>query len=632
MSRVIQGSVVAVALAAAVAAGTWMTKTRVDPPPLVPVEPAPQAAGPQAPPPAGPPAPDPRRVAVTLSERRNEIRISPAGGTVTATAPDGTRVSLIFPPGSLWRSEEITLQVVETLTGAPFAAAPMAVSAGPETLLLRRPPLLVFEPRGGSAFDGGRGVAGFAVRNGAELSLHPAVHYPIAGSRGRYRIAMRLARLGTYGVANAAGGEVAAAAVHEPSDAAARLAQRIALAYALQAPGPAQASSWSLIPRVHAQGVSLFIHGLVKGLLDYYQQVVLPKFDQLPTSDCLSNATFDAIDTYFQWRATVELLMPLERDGFDSPEYLQVHDRLVAQRETMLRERGYTDAQIAEIDGAIEQFRGQFDSLSAAIDQRIRPALAAQFVALHRCCTTQRPMEHHLTTMMRILRFGELNGYAPVDPDPMPKVMECACLVGSNRPGAEEQFTGTLRYEEQTALARSQQINTRRIENSETLTFQQSSVLTFPRAGGMLSDSNASAALARFSSTTDDYGTCVVHGESQVEVDGRDNDVGLVSININAAQGRYTLRLDQLPVEGTGRRRNIWNVKGPACGKFNRPRDDVSWASRAISPVPSRTVSGELDPGQPYLLKGSKVFEQEDRYYGATRTATLTWEIQRCRR
>jgi hypothetical protein len=576
----------------------------------------------------------PLRVTVKLDDRKQQKRITPAGGTLSATTADGTRVTLVFPPGSLWRSEDLTIQVVEELGESPFASGPMAVNITPEDLPLRRRPLLQFEPGRRSTFDGSRPAAGLAVRGGAELTLYPAGHYEIDRAPGRYRIAMALTRLGTYGATNATTEEITAVGKREPSGLAGRLEQRIALAYAGQAPNREQASAvsvWTLIAPVHAQGgVSLFIYDLIKQLLEYYQQVVVPKFDKLPTSDCLSGATFDAIQTYMQWRASVELLLPMQKE--ENLEPLEGYNRLVAQRETMLRERGYTTAQIEEIDRAIEQFREQFDRLSAAINDRILPALRGQFGAVYRCCTTQRPMQYHLTAMMEILKFGELNGYMPVDADPMQKVMECACLVGSNKPGAEEQFTGMLSYEENTTLNKTVQNSTRTQVNSESLSFQQSSVLTFPRVGGMLANSTGSGKLSRFVSTTDDHKTCVVHNESHLDVEGRDNDIGLVSINVNAQQGKYTLSFPRLSLDGSGRRRHIWNVKGPACGVFNKPQDDVKLASAGISPVPAKTVSGELDVNQPHLLKGSHVFEKPDGFYGSTRKATLKWEIQRCRR
>jgi len=664
VSRVISGSVVALVLVAVVLAGMWARKGRSGPqegsgdrasprapegarPPQAaehleentPEEPAAQL--PEIPPPTAEwlqAAANPLRVVVKLDDRRQQERITPAGGTLSTTMRDGTRVSLVFPPESLWRSEDVTIQVVEGVGEAPFAAAPLAVSISPENLPLRHPPILQFEPGRRTALDGSRPVAGFAVRGGTELSLYPAGRYEIERAPGRYRIAMALTRLGTYGVTNATAEEIIAIGTREPNDLAARMEQRIALAYATQAPNRAQTlplSGWTLVSGVHAQGgISLFIYDLLKQLLEYYQQRIVPKFDRLPTNDCLSGATFDAIQTYLQWRASVELLLPMPRDPdlLKQLQYREVFDKLVAQREAMLRERGYTAEQIEEINGAIEQFRGQFENLIAAIDKRIVPALSGQFGALYRCCTTQRPMAYHLTAMLKILRFGELNGYVPVDPEPMKKVMECACLVGSNQTGAQERFTGTLSYEENTALEKTEQKSTRTIINSEKLNFQQSSVLTLASSGGMLANSAVSGKLSQSSATTDDHGTCVVRNESQLEVEGRDTDMGLVNIDVNPQQGKYTLSFQRLPLEGAGTRRSIWNVKGPGCGKFNRPRDEVKPVSMGISAVPDTSVSGELDVKEPYALKGSHVFEQVDPFYDSARKGTLKWEIQRCKR
>ncbi len=114
---------------------------------------------------------------------------------------------------------------------------------------------------------------------------------------------------------------------------------------------PSPISAWTLFPRLHAQGgVSVFIYDLLKKLIEDYQQMVVPKFDKLPTSDCLSGAVFDAIGTYLQWRSSVELLLPMQAPAKGPLD--EVFLQLVAQRVTMLRERKYTTEQIDEIDRA----------------------------------------------------------------------------------------------------------------------------------------------------------------------------------------------------------------------------------------------------------------------------------------
>lgn len=214
-----------------------------------------------------------------------------------------------------------------------------------------------------------------------------------------------------------------------------------------------------------------------------------------------------------------------------------------------------------------------------------------------------------------------------------PKVKECACLVGSNTAGALEHFTGTITYEENHTAEKTVRNGIRTQASSESIRFQQTSVLTFPRKTGMMVDSVASGKKLQFSSTTDDRPGCTVTSESHLQLDGRDNDNGLVSININAQQGRYSLAFDRLPLDGSGRRRNVFNVKGEACGVFNKPRNETRPAFDGIGPlVTLRTVQGEIDPNEPYALKGSQTFEKHDAFYDVTRTGTLTWDLQRCER
>jgi hypothetical protein len=70
--------------------------------------------------------------------------------------------------------------------------------------------------------------------------------------------------------------------------------------------------------------------------------------------------------------------------------------------------------------------------------------------------------------------------------------------------------------------------------------------------------------------------------------------------------------------------RQVWNVSGPACGKFNKPRDETRPHKGGIVPVSITGVRGKLDPDRPTELKGSHVFEREDVFYNAIRTATLS--------
>jgi hypothetical protein len=147
----------------------------------------------------------------------------------------------------------------------------------------------------------------------------------------------------------------------------------------------------------------------------------------------------------------------------------------------------------------------------------------------------------------------------------------------------------------------------------------------------MLADSSATGTFAQSASETDDHGTCVVHGETQTNVEGRDTDAAFVGIDVNPQQGTYHLSFSWLPLEGTGRQRRIWNVKGDGCGKFNKPRDDDRWTKQGISPVPVTTVRGALDVNQPTVLTGSHVFERPEPSYDAKRTATLKWDLRRCR-
>lgn len=99
------------------------------------------------------------------------------GGTVTATAADGTTYRLDVPPGALARPTAITLTPVTTMTGVPGQFQGIrAVRAEPEGLTFGVPATLTIHPPTAS---GSGGLLGFSTTSGgAGLDLNTAVRLP----------------------------------------------------------------------------------------------------------------------------------------------------------------------------------------------------------------------------------------------------------------------------------------------------------------------------------------------------------------------------------------------------------------------------------------------------------------------
>ena len=100
---------------------------------------------------------DDSALAVTLQldpERAARRVLSDRGGSLTATAADGSRFTLTIPPDALVGNEEIVLTPVSKMTGLPNGVTLAAgVELAPEGLLLLQPATLAIEPARAVAAD-----------------------------------------------------------------------------------------------------------------------------------------------------------------------------------------------------------------------------------------------------------------------------------------------------------------------------------------------------------------------------------------------------------------------------------------------------------------------------------------------
>ena len=111
------------------------TPANTPPPSLPPQTALPTAAVPTVEP---PPQPDPLNVGVTLDSQQSvSATLSPAGGSLSLQAADGTAVTLTLPAGALWSEESITLTMVSGIAGLPLSNGLLAaVEMEPEGLQL----------------------------------------------------------------------------------------------------------------------------------------------------------------------------------------------------------------------------------------------------------------------------------------------------------------------------------------------------------------------------------------------------------------------------------------------------------------------------------------------------------------
>ena len=606
--------------------------SRADYDPAVPEPPTPiPRVSPTAPWLAAPPTPI--LVDVAADEARtSRQRITPAGGQLSISTPDGTRITLAVPPDALVHSQEITMTLVSSVSGLPFGGGLVAaVRVAPDVLPLRAPATLTFETRSGFARD--QEVAGIAIRDGREFHLYPADRIEDAKAKGRGRVDLRLARLGSYGVARATAAEVADVLRRVPSGYIARLEQLIAQAFPPVHQPSGQASTWSLLPVVYAQEapapVPEWLSDLFRSFEETFEQVIVPQFRYIPEHGCESITTWAAISMSLEWAVLPTLLFPVEREHAPWDLYW----KLVNQRIDMLHDRGYDDQQIAEIDAAMDAFRQQrLSELLHRADPLLEEAYRRLFAKMYECCRWGRPMQYHLERMLEILRMGELEGVTPLDPDESQKVAECSCRIASVRQGAPEIWTGTITHDEEYDA---ESVRTPGGTRTETQTlyrkYRQELVLEWAVATESMASRYTIEGRETTHAETKDRLSCgEVHATRDASGSARDD--GETTVMVAAQPGRSGKYRISYPVNGaTGSAlwKSHWSAEG--CQIFNPVRDDRGVRAVTIVGHPHPVwIETEADPARPHRLSGSKVLEVPDKVFDTPRRPKISWNLQRC--
>jgi len=115
---------------------------------------------------------NPRNVLVTLQPARAaSARVTTAGGTVTATANDGTVYTLTLPPNALLFDTTVTITPITTVTGLdmPGGGRFVGVQLEPNGLQLFEPAKLRMQPPEGERVS----VIGFTAHNGQDVHRSP---------------------------------------------------------------------------------------------------------------------------------------------------------------------------------------------------------------------------------------------------------------------------------------------------------------------------------------------------------------------------------------------------------------------------------------------------------------------------
>jgi hypothetical protein len=226
-------------------------------------------------------AANPRSVTPTLAANRKSVAvIGPVGGTVAATAADGSTFTLTVPANALIGQTVITLTPLASIAGLPFSGGLVTgVDVQPHGLRLQRPATLAFAPASPVA-TGSQAPFAYAA-GGRDMHLYPLAADPA-------RLEMQLMHFSGYGIASAPPSERAEQAGHAPADAEAQLEQ--------------QAARFRESLR---NGDPAFEREFVDFSRTYWQQVVRPRLLAAETDDRLAGV---AVSGFISWARQLALL------------------------------------------------------------------------------------------------------------------------------------------------------------------------------------------------------------------------------------------------------------------------------------------------------------------------------------
>ena len=582
---------------------------------------------------------NPVRVSVqNTSDRGRSERFTPGGGQLTLSAKDGMRVTLTLPADVLLSSQELKMELVE-VREAPFSGGILAaVRITPETVVLRRHATLIFESR--QPIEETQPLSGIAVRDGGELHLVRADRSADPKLRGRARVELPLVRLGAYGVARTSAEEITAALQHEPTEYLARLEQRVARAFTPIAAKARLGRTWSVVPTLYAQGGIFPVDDLMNGLETSFNEVVVKHFENIPNKGCETYPAVYAMGVYFSWSALANLLLPFRPVPTADPDVLELQARLREQRRTKLREHGYSDDNIAFIDGMFEKYRDRIEELDAKADGLIDAALTRQFATAYRCCLSVGTKVQYLDVMVETMRVAALRDIT-LDPDPMTKAMECSCRVNVGTAwatgGDALPASGTITHSETFEGKKVEQTANRTVTNSTSMTYKQTLVLVQNRGNKRYGATYDVSGSMRIESERWDQYPCGRQGDAvKRSGSGRDDGSQVVTIEpVPNSTNQYRIVYFPQSVRVPGI--ETTHHEDRPCSVFARNRDSSKEVILGVNSVPGEVViETEADSANPTELRGSKDFtidQSGDRLsgvYGKPRSSKVQWNLQLC--
>jgi hypothetical protein len=397
-------------------------------------------------------APNPLNVAA-IPAQPNSVSFAvmrASGGELTTKGPDGTRFTLTVPPNAVAKNVMITMVPVVAIENLPLSGGLVAaVQITPDDVQFYKNATLLIEPPQPIAAREQTSFASFAYySDGREFHLYPMETDPS-------RIALKLVRLGGYGVARGTKVEQDAVRARVPTDPHDRLLMQMQKALGLIRERrllaarvsfdaafdrgllriiPASFDPGGVLQASAVEGVSAFVKDLEVKAGELYDQLIMPGLRNARPActpdgqERLAKVISNALD----WVREVQLLGLTSRSDDVNMSATGLSDAEVIERHRQrLRDEGWSDEEMQTMDASADEYRQKVQAITDAVIKLIKEA----FDKTHQCCIQEQvPDRRYPSQLLGMARqaalFFEGDSTTLLGRNYMEKVEQCACAVG----------------------------------------------------------------------------------------------------------------------------------------------------------------------------------------------------------
>jgi hypothetical protein len=372
-------------------------------------------------------------------------------------------------------------------------------------------------------------------------------------------------------------------------------------------------------------------------LREAYDQVVMPRLKNAQykcdpaKNDTKDLGTFEvAVSGAMSWVQSVEIFgFNIRSDELDRSTSSATEAELKERRRQMLREEGWTDQELQEMDASADDFKRKIESIWELVPRLLKENFEATF----RCCMqTKYPTAYPRAMIAAARQVALIGGGDPtaiLGENYMDRAAQCACAAGGTG------WWGMITYKETFEEAKSWQTASVKGERSRKESYAATIDVRdrFDLSSGEAFDPakepiNVWEGMASRRETYHSSGLkgCFKVINRSIALSGQEKGTSSFGVKFTT-DGRYSVHYHLKAVGVSGQSMNSSRAVG--CTAHNPPSSGSSPMEARINPtIPE--IEGVADPRNPDILKGSKTVDipvDEGK-----RTGTVTWHLFRCKK